>query len=45
MKTKSVGLDQGRSEFDAQKIETMRETILDALAKYGHRIEGFKEAH
>ncbi|MBN2327710.1 MAG: TolC family protein [Candidatus Omnitrophica bacterium] len=43
MKTKSVGLDQGRSEFDAQKIETMRETILDALAKYGHRIEGFKE--
>ncbi|MGC9326795.1 MAG: TolC family protein, partial [Candidatus Hinthialibacter sp.] len=43
MKTKSFGFTQSRSEFYAQKIEPMRETILDALAKYGHRIEGFEE--
>lgn len=34
---------QATTEFDAQKIDLMRQTILEALAKYGNRFEGFRD--
>lgn len=34
---------EGGVEFDAKKIDAMRETVLEALAKYGRRFEGFTD--